>query len=126
MNKKKSFNASRSEKIARVYLSALNNIKISDAAKSRSADFIIYPKNDVNKKVIVEVKAVKEISKVKDRYETVRKRLKKEKSPAVIFYIDGENEKGGFEVINQEGVSGIYPLTGSTLSTQISKLVEKI
>lgn len=124
MKTKKSFKAERSEKIAKVYLSGVKNINIHSSLIRSKYDFLISPKKDLSKTIIVEVKAVDENTKIKEKYKAMREKLIKEKSPAVVFYIDGKNEKGSFEIINDNSISGLYNLSGSSVSTQISKLLK--
>ena len=124
MRVKKSFNAERSEKIAKLYLSGLKNVSIRTSPIRGKYDFIISPKKDLNRTVNVEVKAIDEKTNIREKYIGMRARLIKEKSPSVIFYIDGKNERGSFEIINENSISSLYNLSGSSVSNQISKLLK--
>ena len=124
MKKKKSFNTVRSEKIANLYLSSIDDIMVKPVTSNLLGDFIVQPIKDASTKILIEVKAYKEATGIRES-KTLEKRLLENEIPSVIMYIDSINEKGYFKVVSPDNSAKLHSLTGSTISTHIHKLLKK-
>jgi hypothetical protein len=123
MSKKKTFNENRAEGIAKLFMKGNSRYSIIPDPKFKF-DFLAVNKEN-EKKYAIEVKSINiPKSKIFQNFSSIRNEISHYDIPVVMMYIDGQNERGYFEIINKTLPNQLTPLTGETLSHQL-KIIEK-
>lgn len=117
------FGAWRAEEIAKVFLL---NTKIIDIYpdSSNKFDFIVVGKLSSQKRIGIEIKATKySKSEITKKYNQTTNKFIDSSIPVIIMYIDYDNEKGFFQVINRGVIDEIKTIDTKSLSEKISIII---
>lgn len=98
----------------------LGNIKKEN---SRKFDFVLFPIENSNKPIGIEIKGSKyPKSKLLSTYRKQRIQYVGMENPVIMFYVDYLTKRGFFEIINEELTNRLIPLNTENLKREIEKI----
>ena len=120
----KSFNKHKEEYALAIAKSYLQNVGLEQikVGSNKSNDFIITQNSNLNRKIVVDVKASKyTLTDIKRAYKGLWTKYKQRKDPTLLMYINYENKKGFFHILANGSQTEIKELNIPTLKKSLSQ-----